>query len=72
MCNLGDPHIVTIFTSNFNFKEINVYCIFERERERERESAHEWGKGRKREIQNGKQAPGSVLALELTNCETMT
>ena len=47
---------------------------------RQREVENEQGRGREREIQNLKQAPGSELfvstepdgELELTNCKTMT
>ena len=46
--------------------------------ERERETEHEWGRGREKETQNMKQAPGFELSaqshpgLKPTNCETMT
>ena len=46
---------------------------------RQRETEHEWGRGRERETQNLKQAPGSELSaqgpdsgLELTDREIMT
>ena len=50
-------------------------------RERERETEHEWGRGRKRETQNPKQAPGSKLSTQsplrgsnpqTVDCEIMT